>query len=392
MIEGVNNPQNKDRIAIIAVGYNRKKSLTRLLESLNNANYPSNDIPLVISIDASGDQDLYDYVKSYEWNHGTKYLNIQQERLGLKNHILQCGDLTQYFKAVALFEDDLWVSPFFYSYLTAAVDKYGDDERICQIALYRNESLGGSGFYFDTLHDGTDCFLWKDVCTWGECWTKQMWEGFRQWNESHDETYVNSVDMPESFKQWTRAWSKYYIAYGIDKHKYIVFPHESLSTNFNDAGGEHGGGNTTVQVNVLHGERNYHFNEVDKMIRYDIYTNNESLYDWVPEKYHNHTCLDLYGLRSDYQGKRYVLTMMKLPFEVVEQWGLTMRPVELNVLYRIPGDGIRLYDTSIVGKIHGNGFLKEVVPYMLRGFYPKLLLGYVNSFYSEVIKKKFRIK
>ena len=392
MIEGVNNPQNKDRIAIIAVGYNRKKSLARLLDSLNNAHYPSNDIPLVISIDASGDQELYDYVKSYDWNHGTKYLNIQQERLGLKNHILQCGDLTRYFKAVALFEDDLWVSPYYYNYLLRAVERYGNEHNICEIALYKNERLGGSGFYFDIYHDGSDSFLWQDVCTWGECWTEQMWTGFKTWLESHDEDYVNNVDIPDGFKRWTRAWSKYYNAYEIDTHKYVLFPHESLTTNFNDAGGEHGGGNNVVQVNVLQGMRDYRFNGFEKLVRYDIFCNNELLYEWIPAQYKGDVCLDLYGGRTNYHGKRYVLSMKNLPYDVVKQWGLTMRPVELNVLYDIQGDGIRLYDTSKVGKNKDKGYQKEVVPYMLRGFYPKLLLSYVRIFYSEVIKKKLRLK
>ena len=37
MIEGINNPKNKDKIAIVAVGYNRMTGLARLLNSLNDA-------------------------------------------------------------------------------------------------------------------------------------------------------------------------------------------------------------------------------------------------------------------------------------------------------------------------------------------------------------------
>ena len=118
MIRSIDKPSNKERIAIVVVGYNRLKALKRLLNSLNDAHYDTNDVPLVISIDASGERALYDYVESYRWLHGDKYVNIQAERLGLKAHIIQCGDLTHYFKAVALFEDDLWVSPYFYHYLT----------------------------------------------------------------------------------------------------------------------------------------------------------------------------------------------------------------------------------------------------------------------------------
>lgn len=389
MIQDINKEENKKRIAIVVVGYNRQKSLSRLLESLNNAYYDSDHIPLVISIDASGNQDLYDYVKSYNWRHGTKYINIQEERLGLKDHIYQCGDLTRYFKAVALFEDDLWVSPYYYNYLVQVVERYGNEEEICEIALYKNERLGGNGFYFDTYHDGSDSFLWQDVCTWGECWTEQMWFGFRKWLENHDEEYVNGVDIPEGFKRWTRAWSKYYNAYEIDTCKYVLFPHESLTTNFNDAGGEHGGGSNVVQVNVLEGRRDYKFNDVERLIRYDIYCNNELLYEWIPEPYKGNVCLDLYGGRANYQGKRYVLSLKQLPYAVVAKWGLEMRPVELNIKYGIEGEGISIFDTSIIKRNVKEGYNKNVVPYMLRGFHPKLLLKYIIKHYKEIIARKF---
>ena len=346
MIKDLEEGNNKDKIALVAVGYNRLQGLQRLLESLRHAFYDGMEVPLVISIDCSGNENLYSYVNQFEWPYGRKYVNIQSERLGLKKHIYQCGDLTQYFKAIALFEDDIWVSPYFYRYLNQVVDWYGNDDRICEIALYRNERLGGSGFYFDTLHDGSDCFLWQDVCTWGQCWTPKMWQSFRDWLEVHDDDYVNAVDMPLEVKQWTRAWSKYFIAYEVDTHKYVLFPHESLTTNFNDGGGEHGGGSNWVQVNVLHGYRNYQLSDVDKMVKYDIYTNNESLYDWLPDRYKNQTCLDLYGTRDSYGNMRYILSMKLLPFEYVEEWGIDMSPVELNIMYNIKGKGLRLYDTS----------------------------------------------
>ena len=61
---------NRSKTAVVVVGYNRLASLRRLLSSLENAVYPSSDIPLVMSIDASGDTLLYDFVRNYEWGHG----------------------------------------------------------------------------------------------------------------------------------------------------------------------------------------------------------------------------------------------------------------------------------------------------------------------------------
>ena len=125
--------QNNEKIAIVAVGYNRINAISRLLQSLQNAKYPSNDIPLVICIDCSGNQELYNYVRQFEWQHGEKHVIIQEQRLGLKEHILKCGDLTQYFKAIILLEDDIYVSPYFYNYVVQAVNKYGKEKEIAEI-------------------------------------------------------------------------------------------------------------------------------------------------------------------------------------------------------------------------------------------------------------------
>ena len=98
----VDKIENKSKVAIVAVGYNRLQSMKRLLTSIASASYSEDNVPLVISIDASGDEELYSYVKSFQWEHGEKILNIETKRLGLVSHIFQCCSLTKYFKAVTI--------------------------------------------------------------------------------------------------------------------------------------------------------------------------------------------------------------------------------------------------------------------------------------------------
>jgi len=61
MINPIDFTGNQDKIAVVVVGYNRLKSIQRLLDSLLKAEYISQDVPLVISIDGSGDTALYDF-------------------------------------------------------------------------------------------------------------------------------------------------------------------------------------------------------------------------------------------------------------------------------------------------------------------------------------------
>jgi len=381
----------KDKIAIVVVGYNRIKSLSRLLNSLLAAKYSHGDIPLIISIDASGCEDLYEYVEKFEWPYGTKYVNIEKERLGLKKHIYQCGDLTKNFKAIILLEDDLFVSPYFYSYTEKVVDKYGEDNRIAEISLYKNESNGIIGVPFVNIQDGNDVFLMQDVSTWGQCWTENMWKSFVSWRDTHTEEDIQNVDMPERIKKWTRAWSKYFNAYVADTGKHVLFPNISLTTNFSDAG-EHGGDNNSiVQVNLLQNDFDYRLNDLDKLVKYDIFANNELIYDWL-----GITCeelsLDLYGMRKSHNNKRYILSCLKLPYQVSKSFALNMRPIELNIKFNIEGNGIFLYDTTIPNKKwRKKEYSKELTPYFLQGFNLKLLIKYmVTVFPKTVMKKIFR--
>ena len=384
------NLQNQSKVAIICVGYNRIKSMRRLLESLLQAEYFTNDIPLVISIDCSGNTELYDYVKDFEWPYGQKYINIQEERLGLKKHIYQCGDLTKYFRAVILLEDDLFVSPYFYSYTIKILEKYGDDNRIAQISLYKNERNGYVGLPFVNMQNGSDVFLMQDVSTWGECWTKSMWNEFKKWRDSHSEKDIQNIDMPDTIKGWTRAWSKNYNAYVVDTNKYVIYPNIPVTTNFSDAG-EHGGdNNSVVQVNLLQSDFEYRLNDYHQLVRYDIYFNNEELYQWLELPMKN-VCLDVYGFHKNVKGCRYILSTKYLPYKVVRSFALNMRPIELNVKYGIPGNGLFLYDTLIPQTINAEEYHSSVVHYFLDGFNVKLLLKYVLNHYRNALKKKIKI-
>ena len=66
--------------AIVVIAYNRKEPLLRLLKSLANANYPSNNIVLHISIDGSAiSTEMAAAVDQFEWQHGKKNIDVKPE-------------------------------------------------------------------------------------------------------------------------------------------------------------------------------------------------------------------------------------------------------------------------------------------------------------------------
>ena len=123
--------------------------------------------------------------------------------------------------------------------------------------------------------------------------------------------------MPHQIKEWTKAWSKFFDAYMVLEGRWSIFPYTSLTTNFSDAG-EHGDANNTiVQVSLQQGHKTYQTLPFEKLVKYDIYSNNIGLADALNIPLED-ICLDLYGVRPNEHNRRYYLSVKKLPFKVVK--------------------------------------------------------------------------
>jgi hypothetical protein len=382
----------EDKVAIVVVGYNRINSMNRLLDSLLHADYQNYDVPLIISLDNCGSLELYDFARGFEWPFGTKKVILHEKRLGLKNHIFSCCDLSQFYKAVIILEDDLYVGPVFYGYSVEAVHKYEECDNVAGIALMHNEMNGYVGLPFTPLQNGYCAFAMQETCTWGECFTWSMWHKFREWLVQNEDTY-KKVDMPDIIKNWTRAWSKYHNAYLVDTDRYFIYPYISYSTVFNDAG-EHGGiGSPDIQVNIIQGGKSFFFGDFDLLVKYDIYINNIDLYNKLKLS-KTDLCLDLYGNNQNMKQSRYLLTVKKLHYKILNRYALQLRPQELNVFNSIDGNDILLYDTKhLISKKKGKKTIGiNVINYHLRGFNKCYLVKYSFNYLIRGILRKLYIK
>lgn len=379
--------EDREKVAVVVVGYNRLKPIQRLFSSLLRADYGGKEVPLVISIDCSNDETLYEYVRNIVWPYGNKYIRIQEKRLGLKDHILQCGDLTQYFRAIILLEDDIYVGEFYYDYTLQALDAYEKDDIIGGLSLYAHE-MGAIGIPVSFYNDGSDAYLRQNVASWGECWTRVQWERFKKWYNDFSDDGFENIDMPVSIKQWKSSWAKYYNAYLVETKKYFVYPYSSHTTCFSDAGEHFDEMSMTGQVGLSMGSKNYLFKPAKEMVRYDIYWTNEDIYNWigVPKV---DVCVDLYNQKCNYQKCRYLLSTTELPYIKTKKYGLFLRPIELNVKYEIEGDGLYLY--KIDNKEYAPkriSFSSRFIEYNIRSFNSSLLYKYVVRHIINRVKRK----
>jgi len=127
------------RYGIVVVGFNRVDSISRLLYSIDKAYYDEK-VDLIISIDNSGANVVEQFAEKFNWAFGEKIIKVSDVRLGLRNHILKCGNYLNEFgyDAIIILEDDLFVSPGFFNYAKQAVDFYKGDQNIAGISLYQH--------------------------------------------------------------------------------------------------------------------------------------------------------------------------------------------------------------------------------------------------------------
>lgn len=218
--------------AIVAIGYDRPKALACLLDSLRAGAYPAGT-PLIISLDHSDIEAVSELARSFEWPFGPKRIIQHPVNLGLREHVLRCGDLALEYGAVILFEDDLLAAPHAYDYVRQAMDFFATDDRIGGIALYHYLINEFDSLNFRPVADGSDIYFLQVAASWGQAWTAAQWRSFRTWYADAKDRPITAADqLPRQIEAWKpSSWKKYYIKYLVETGRYFVYPRVSLSTN-----------------------------------------------------------------------------------------------------------------------------------------------------------------
>lgn len=357
--------------AIVVVAYNRCESLNRLLDSIGNARFLSNDVPLVISIDYSNvNEKILEIANAFEWKYGEKRIINHSSNLGLRKHILKCGDLSKEFGAVIILEDDLVVAPDFYNYVCCAQDYYKNDENIAGVSLYSHEWNGYVRKPFEPIAGNGDVYFGQFSITWGQSWTWKQWNLFKSWYSEHQELKKQN-NMPDNIWKWSvHSWGKYFVYYILEKNKFYVIPYKSMTTCFSEEGVHTGNMLLDNQVALFMGNKKYEFPKFEEGMHYDIYFENMDLVDTLNSDVFDkeNMCIDLYAKKEIQSEKvKYLLSTRKMEAPIIKKFGLQMRPWELNVIYNIKGEGIYLYqlDANISKKKHIDSF--EVLNYVAKG-------------------------
>lgn len=336
--------------AIVVIAYNRIDSLKRLLDSLARAEYPAGvNVPLIISIDHGDNKGVISLADEFVWKHGDKTVIKYEVNLGLKKHVLTCGDLVNDYGSIIVLEDDLYVSKYFYQYACDALFFVEDNDRIAGVSLYNHRLNVHVREPFDAYDDGYDNYYFQFASSWGQAYDKKQWNSFKQWLEVNDGKDLNASNVPLNVSTWSdKSWLKYYIKYVIETDKYFIYPRKSFTTNFGDVGTHADSTDNDLQV-PLAGEkvRKYIFSTLEnsKAI-YDAFFENTYLKDKVLDN--ESVEIDLFGYKP-VSLSRYILSSKSLPYKIIKSYKRALRPIDANIFDGIEGADYFLYDTDKEG-------------------------------------------
>lgn len=335
------------RPAIIVVAYSRPHSLARLLTSLAAADLDGSiDVPLVISIDHGGSPEVENIATRFEWLNGPKSVIVHAERMGLRKHVLWCGDLAVEHGSAIILEDDLYVSPAFYRYAVDALSVCAGQDRIAGISLYSMRINEGVRRPFEPIDDGGNVYFLQLASSWGQIWTAKQWTAFRRWYDSAG--WENGWDgVPSYIQAWPEtSWKKYFTCYLVHEDRFFMYPRSSLTTNFGDAGTHARAKVQLVQVPLLFRYRGLRYSPLEDAIPvYDAYM------EIVPRSFHRlNPQLEGLDLEVDLYGSKPREALSQKPFVLTSRSGEdpaqtfcgSMRPHETGALLGVAGEDIRL--------------------------------------------------
>ncbi|MDD4350063.1 MAG: hypothetical protein PHF70_13220 [Opitutales bacterium] len=386
-----------DDPAIVVMGYQRVESLRRLLDSLFLADYQGRSVSLVVSIDKGNNAGVESLVKGLRWPYGPLELVFRTERLGLRDHVYACADLVNRFGSIVMLEDDLFVAPGFYDLACHMVQKYGHSDRVAGMALYHHAFNETSKMRFWPLKDGSDAYFLQLAASWGQCWTADQWNRFKDWSKTQTHETVTASAIPWDMRKWPwSSWKKWYTAFMVDTERYVVYPRYSMTTNFMDIGENHHETDATYQRDMMLGFRNWHLPDMDdNALCYDSYGELEpcaikrlcpglSAYDFS---------VDLGGMKPLDSIETPYLLSLKPCLRPIRTYGRLLRPSEWNVISRVDGDELAFGQTKDFLPLEDRPICKDInyhygVPSKLLG--RMFLQRLENKPFASVLRMLYR--
>ncbi len=335
------------RVGVVVVAYNRPASLVMTLRSVSQLRVPSGaSVEIVISQDGPPDRLVDNALTNFRLPFPTRRIR-HESNLGLREHVLLCGDLVSDYDLLVVIEDDVVVAPAALEVLVPAVEAYQDDPLIQQFSLYSPSLMEATRSPFAPIDDGNPGFLLRVPQSWGQAYLPAQWRAFRDFvADPGNAVLLHGKDLPANAYSWPRdsSWKRDHFCFMMATEGYSWIPRASLSSQTGAAGTHFRNPTTKMSVPMQVASGKSRFPPVEELSRYDEYGELEwkSLARYADELCRFDGTVDLYGVRPlDRVGTPYVLTSRKSR-RALKTFGSDLLPLELNIILGQPGQSISL--------------------------------------------------
>ncbi|KAL9550755.1 hypothetical protein MBANPS3_004583 [Mucor bainieri] len=249
---------NDVKIDLVVITDRRPVSLSRLLNSTNNAYYFGDEhVELAVHMEQSADGETRTLVQGFEFKHGDKKVRHRVRKGGLLPAIVESWYPSNDDNYGVLLEDDIELSPFFYSWSKYNILKYRYESEkahnhIYGVSLYspRNLELRPEGrrpFNPEPVLEQAGYskrapYATQIPCSWGAVYFPEHWREFHTYitervakEEKYTKGYYNITVPGSRSERWSKSWKKYFIEMVYLRAYVMVYPNfesfESFSTN-----------------------------------------------------------------------------------------------------------------------------------------------------------------
>jgi hypothetical protein len=262
---GMSNAGGAPALRIIVLTMDREASLRRLLASLRVAEYGDDRVDLDIWIDRPSKSDGADETmaamvsactRDFRWTQGVRTVHRRLENAGLYEQWIYTWNVTEdSTEAAVILEDDLEVSPHFYTWLKQARQAYSSDPSVAAFTLQRGElrprQVPGVASGKLRVDESRPVFKYRLLGTWGFAPEKGAWLEFRAWYEEMRRVgarpYVDNLVTTSWYKAQEKGgtvartmWSQWFIKFSDVNGYFTVYSNiaggSTLASNYREGG------------------------------------------------------------------------------------------------------------------------------------------------------------
>ncbi|KAG0250459.1 hypothetical protein BG011_008331 [Mortierella polycephala] len=247
---------NTPQVKLVVITNNRPGSCIRLLRSLTHAYYLNDKVSLTLNMDAEADRVTLQMAGSFQWQFGEKFMRHRVRRGGLMLAVVEAWYPQGNDEYAVLLEDDVEVSPLFYTWIKYNILKYRYSpdsslyQRMFGVSMYSQKFVethlaGRAPFNPEDIFIETPeyelrtPFLLQLPCSWGAVYFPEHWREFHEyvadrlldieWNK----TSLQSVQIPNSrTNRWSNSWKKLFIEMIYMRGYVMLYPNYFNFTSF----------------------------------------------------------------------------------------------------------------------------------------------------------------